>query len=77
MSVKKGVSHIVGLTAGKLLPVPKRLQTGTFLHVALLTAEGTRLWSWDYRVALRSTLSCAEVREIISLGKRKAWPRLN
>lgn len=76
MSVKKGVSHIVGLTAEAFA----RAETPSNWHVparCATHAEGTRLWSRDYRVALRSTLSRAEVREIISLGKRKAWPRLN
>ncbi len=76
MSMKKHASRIGGLTADAIARaetpsnrcVPAVFTTGT---------EGTRLWSRDYRAALRGSLGRAGVREIICLGKRKAWPRLN
>lgn len=76
MSVKKRVSRIVGLTAD----IVKSAESASNESIpALTTTQGDikRLWDCDYGLALRSSLSRAEVREIVSVGKRKAWPRLN
>jgi hypothetical protein len=76
MSVKKRVSRIVGLTAD----IVKSAESASNESIpALTTTPGdiTRLWDCNYGLALRSSLSRAEVREIVSVAKRKAWPRLN
>ena len=60
MSVKKRVWHIVGLTAEAIASA----ETPSNWHVPVdcaTLAEGTRLWSRDYGVALRRTLSRAKV----------------
>lgn len=76
MGVKKRVPRIAGLTAD----IVGSTQTASNLNVEAHTAtprEIARLWTIDYGPALRSCLSRAEVREIVSEGKRKAWPHLN
>lgn len=70
------MSRIVGLTAD----IVKSAESASNESIpALTTTQGDikRLWDCDYGLALRSSLSRAEVREIVSVGKRKAWPRLN
>jgi hypothetical protein len=76
MSVKKRISRIVGLTKD----IVRTAETASTEGGPALTTtpdEITRLWSREYGRALRACLSRAEVREIVSEGKRKAWPRLN
>ncbi len=76
MSVKKPISRIVGLAAD----IVRSAETASNERVPALTTvsdEITHLWSRDYGGALRSCLSRAEVREIVSEGKRQAWPQLN
>jgi len=76
MSVKKPISRIVGLAAD----IARSAETASNERVPAVTTisdEITRLWSRDYGAALRSCLSRAEVREIVSEGKRQAWPQLN
>ena len=76
MTVKKRVSRIVGLTAD----IVKSAETASSERGPALTTtadEIARLWSREYGHALRACLSRAEVREIVSVAKRKAWPHLN
>ncbi len=76
MRVKKRGSRIERLTADAIA----RAETPSNPCVPepfTTQAEGPRLWSRDYRAALRDSFSRARVQKIISLGKRKAWPRLN
>ncbi len=76
MSVKKRVSRIVGLTAD----IVKSAESGPNERIPALTTtpdDITRLWNIDYGRALRTSLSRAEVREIVGVAKRKAWPHLN
>jgi hypothetical protein len=76
MTVKKRIPRIVGLTA----EIIRSAETASNESVPALTTtvdEITRLWSQDYGRALRACVSRAEVREILSEAKRKAWPHLN
>jgi hypothetical protein len=76
MTVKKHIPRIAGLTAEIL----KSAEAASNHRVPALTTtadEITRLWSREYGTALRACLSRAEVREIITEAKRKAWPNLN
>jgi len=76
MGLKKRTSRIAGLTA----EIVKSAESASNQRVPALTTtpdEITRLWSRDYGRALRGSLSRAEVREIVSEAKRKAWPHLN
>lgn len=76
MSVKKPISRIVGLAAD----IVRSAETASNERVPALTTisdEITRLLSRDYGSALRGCLSRAEVRKIVSEGKRQAWPQLN
>jgi hypothetical protein len=76
MSVKKRIAHIVKLTAD----IVKTGETVSGEGMPTLTTtpdEIKRLWIREYGQALRACLSRAEVREIVSEGKRKAWPHLN
>ena len=76
MSVKKRISRIVGLAAD----IVRSTETASNERVPALTTasdEITRIWSREYGRTLRGCLSRAEVREIVSEGKRTAWPRLN
>ncbi len=76
MSGKKPISRIFGLTAD----IVRNAETAANGRVPAVTAtsdEAKRLWSREYGRTLRSCLSRAEVREIVSEGKRKAWPHLN
>src|SRR5271166_5786200 len=76
MSVKKRISHIVGLTADILASAESASNQRLPASTTSLD-EITRLWSCEYGRALRSCLSRAEVREIVGEAKRKAWPHLN
>jgi hypothetical protein len=76
MSTKKRISRFAGLTSA----VVKSTQTSLSAGVATPAAspdEVSRLWDQDYATALRACLSRAEVLEIVSEGKRQAWPHLN
>jgi len=76
MTVKKRISRIVGLTG----EVVKSTEALSGVRTAALTTtpeEIARLWSREYGKALRGVLSRAEVREVVSVAKRKAWPHLN
>ncbi len=76
MTAKKHIPRIVGLTAEVL----KSAEVASNQRVPARTTtadEITRLWSREYGTALRACLSRAEVREIITEAKRKAWPHLN
>ena len=76
MSGKKPISRIFGLAAD----IVRNAETAANGRVPAVTAtsdEAKRLWSREYGRTLRSCLSRAEVREIVSEGKRKAWPHLN
>ena len=76
MTVKKRISRIVGLTAD----IVKTAETASNAHEpasASIADEIKSLWSRDYGYALRSGLSRAEVREIVSAAKHTAWPHLN
>jgi hypothetical protein len=76
MGAKKRISRIVGLTSA----IVKSTQAASSVSVAQSAAiadEVSRLWNIDYGHALRACLSRAEVREIVSEAKRKAWPHLN
>ena len=76
MSLKKRVSRIGGLTSD----IIKSAESASNDRGPTLTTtpdEIARLWNHEYGQALRACLSRAEVREIVSVGKRKAWPHLN
>jgi len=76
MSLKKRVSRIGGLTSD----IIKSAESASNERGPTLTTtpdEITRLWNHEYGKALRACLSRAEVREIVSVGRRKAWPQLN
>jgi len=76
MTFKKRASRIVDLTAA----VVKNTEALSRVPVPPLgtTADDIApLWSREYGHALRSALSRAELREIVSEAKRKAWPHLN
>jgi hypothetical protein len=76
MSLKKRVSRIGGLTS----EIVKSAESASNERAPTLTTtpdEITRLWNHEYGKALRACLSRAEVREIVSVGKKKAWPHLN
>ena len=76
MGLKKRVSRIGGLTAD----IIKSAESASNDRVPTLTTtpdEITRLWNREYGQALRACLSRAEVREVVSVAKRKAWPHLN
>jgi len=76
MTGKKRSARIDGLTAD----IVKSADTASnerIPAVVTTTEEIARLSSLDYGRALRACLSRAEVREIVTEGKRKAWPHLN
>jgi hypothetical protein len=76
MTDKKRIPRIVGLTA----EIVRSAETASNERVHALTTtadEITRLWNRDYGRAVRACLSRAEVREIVSEAKSKAWPHLN
>src|SRR5579863_5813787 len=76
MTVKKRISRIAGLTAD----VVKSTEALSSVRTTALTTtpdEIARLWSREYGKALRGVLSRAELREVVSVAKRKAWPHLN
>ncbi|HZC45528.1 MAG TPA: hypothetical protein VE243_03575 [Candidatus Acidoferrum sp.] len=76
MSLKKRIPRIVGLTA-EIIRSAESASSERVPAITATTEEIKRLWSRDYGKALRSCLSRAEVREIVSEAKRKAWPHLN
>ena len=75
MSRTKRISRLDGLT----VEVVANAEVTAPVEPATADArdEMTRLRALDYGRALRSCLSGAEVREIVSEAKRKAWPHLN
>jgi hypothetical protein len=76
MSLKKRVSRFGGLTSD----IIKSAESASNERGPTLTTtpdEITRLWNHQYGQALRACLSRAEVREVVSVAKRKAWPHLN
>src|SRR5271155_4801428 len=76
MSLKKRVSRIGGFNSD----IIKSAESASNERGPTLTTtpdEITRLWNHEYGKALRACLSRAEVREIGSVGRRKAWPQLN
>jgi hypothetical protein len=76
MGLKKRVSRIGGLTAD----IIKSAESASNDRVPTLTTtpdEIARLWNREYGQALRACLSRAEVREVVSVARRKAWPHLN
>jgi len=76
MTSKKRVPRIVGLTAD-IIKSAEAASIERVSAVGTTADEISRLWSRQYGRALRTCLSRAEVREIISEAKRKAWPHLN
>ena len=76
MTVKKRISRIVGLTAD-IVRTAETASNEREPSAAATSDEIKRLWGRDYGFALRSSLSRAEVREIVREAKRAAWPHLN
>jgi hypothetical protein len=76
MTVKKRISHIVGLTKD-IVRTTETTSNTRATALATTSDEITNLWKADYGLALRAILSKSEVREISAEGKRKAWPHLN
>jgi hypothetical protein len=76
MTVKKRVSRIVGLTAA-VVKDTDALSREPVPPLSTTPDDIARLWSREYGHALRSAMSRAELREIVSEAKRKAWPYLN
>jgi len=76
MTVKKRISHIVGLTKD-IVRTTETTSNTRATALATTSDEITNLWKADYGRALRAILSKSEVREISAEGKRKAWPHLN
>ena len=74
MGVNKRVSRIAGLAADIVASAASNQRVPA---LSTTPDEITRLWNRDYGRALRGCLSRAEVREMVSEGKRKAWPHLN
>lgn len=76
MGAKKRISRIVGLTSA----IVKSTQAASSVSLASSATtpdEIKRLWAVDYDSAVRACFTRAEVREIVSEGKRNAWPHLN
>jgi len=76
MTVKKRISRIVGLTAD-IVRTAETASNEREPSAATTQDEIARLWQRDYGYSLRSSLSRAEVREIVREAKRAAWPHLN
>jgi hypothetical protein len=76
MTVKKRMSRIVGLTAD-IVRTAETASNEREPSAATTQDEIARLWQRDYGYSLRSSLSRAEVREIVREAKRSAWPHLN
>ncbi len=76
MTVKKRISRIVGLTAD-IVRTAETASNEREPSAATTQDEIARLWERDYGYSLRSSLSRAEVREIVREAKRAAWPHLN
>jgi len=76
MTVKKRISRIVGLTAD-IVRTAETASNDREPSAATTQDEIARLWERDYGYSLRSSLSRAEVREIMREAKRAAWPHLN
>ena len=76
MTVKKRMSRIVGLTAD-IVRTAETASNEREPSAATTQDEIARLWQRDYGYSLRSSLSRAEVREIVREAKRAAWPHLN
>jgi hypothetical protein len=76
MTAKKRISRIDGLTAEIVAGAEKasRRRSSAFTTTQ---EEIKRLWRRDYGPSIRKCLGRAEVREVVSAAKRKAWPHLN
>jgi hypothetical protein len=76
MAAKKRISRVDGLAA-EVLAGTGRARRQRMSASSAMPDEVRRLTRHQYGRALRNCLSRAEVHEIVSQARRKAWPQLN